>query len=74
MIAAIGGGLGIAVTPPVAALFTQVAGGIFPVFAVSHTTLGLQMICAVAVGVIAAIVPAVQAGRVRIVEGLRAIG
>ena len=74
MIAAIGGGLGIAATPPVAALFKQVAGGIFPVFAVSHTTLGLQTICAVAVGVIAAIVPAVQAARVRIVDGLRAIG
>ena len=74
VICAIGGGLGIAATPPVAAAFKQFAGGFFPVFTVSTTTLGLQAACAVAVGIIAAIVPAVQAARVRIVEGLRAIG
>ena len=74
VICAIGGGLGIAATPPVAAVFKQFTGGIFPIFTVSDTTLVLQSACAVAVGIIAAIVPAVQAARVRIVEGLRAIG
>ena len=74
LICAVGGGLGIALTPPVAAAFKQLVGGIFPVFSVSSTTLALQAACATAVGIIAAIVPAVQAGRVRIVEGLRAIG
>jgi putative ABC transport system permease protein len=74
VIGLIGGGLGIAATPPVAAAFKQSTGGIFPIFTVSGTTLALQAACAVAVGVIAAIVPAVQASRVRIVEGLRAIG
>jgi putative ABC transport system permease protein len=34
----------------------------------------LQAACAFAVAMAAAIVPAVQASRVRIVEGLRAIG
>ena len=64
----------IAATPAAAAAFKQVVGGIFPIFTVSGTTLALQTACAVAVGVVAAIVPAVQAARVRIVEGLRAIG
>jgi putative ABC transport system permease protein len=73
-ICAVGGGLGIAATPPAAAAFKQVAGSIFPIFTVSGATLALQTACAAAVGVIAAIVPALQAGRVRIAEGLRAIG
>ncbi len=74
LIAAAGGAIAIAATPAAAAAFKQVVGGIFPIFTVSGTTLALQTACAVAVGVVAAIVPAVQAARVRIVEGLRAIG
>ena len=52
----------------------QAAGGIFPIFTVSSTTVSLQLACAAAVGVVAALVPALRASRVRIVEGLRAIG
>jgi putative ABC transport system permease protein len=74
LIAAAGGAIAIAATPAAAAAFKQVVGGIFPIFTVSGATLALQTACAVAVGVLAAIVPAVQAARVRIVEGLRAIG
>ena len=74
MIAAIGGGIGIALTGPAAAAFKQAAGGIFPIFTVSSTTVSLQLACAAAVGVVAALVPALRASRVRIVEGLRAIG
>jgi len=73
-ICAIGGALGLAATPPAAAAFKQFAGSIFPVFTVSPATFAMQAACAAAVGVVAAIVPAVRASRVRIVEGLRAIG
>jgi len=71
-ICALGGAAAIAATGPVAALFKQMVS-IFPVFAVSTETLWLQAACAGLVALIAAIVPAVQASRVRIVDGLRAI-
>ncbi|KWF90829.1 ABC transporter permease [Burkholderia cepacia] len=74
VIAVAGGGLGILATPPAASLFKQAASGIFPVFKVSTGTVALQAACSVAVGFAAAIVPAWQAARVRVVEGLRAIG
>ncbi|RQT62744.1 ABC transporter permease [Burkholderia cepacia] len=74
VIAVAGGGLGILATPPAASLFKQAAGSIFPVFKVSTGTVALQAACSVAVGFAAAIVPAWQAARVRVVEGLRAIG
>ncbi len=73
-ICAVGGGLGLWLTPYAAAGFKQAAGGLFPIFAVSQTTLMAQVLCAAAVGIVAAIVPALQASRVRIVEGLRAVG
>jgi putative ABC transport system permease protein len=72
-ICAVGGGLGLALTPPAAEAFKQAAGGVFPIFHISRETLLLQGASALAVGVLAAIVPAIQAARVRIVEGLRAI-
>ena len=71
-ICALGGGLAIAASGPVAAAFKQ-AVNIFPVFTVSTQTLWMQAACAAAVAVVAAIVPAIQASRVRIVEGLRTI-
>lgn len=73
-ICAVGGGLAIAAMPYVAAGFKQVAGTYFPIFEVSALTLGLQAACAAAVAVAAAVVPAARAARIRIVEGLRAIG
>ncbi len=73
-ICAVGGAMGLWLTPYAAAGFKQAAGGVFPIFSVSQTTVMLQVACALAVGVMAAIVPAVQASRVRIVEGLRALG
>ncbi|MGS0892627.1 ABC transporter permease [Burkholderia stagnalis] len=74
VIATLGGGLGMLATPAAASLFKQAAGSIFPVFRVSAETAALQAACALAVGVAAALVPAWQAARVRVVEGLRAIG
>ncbi|SIT49866.1 permease, similar to the macB permease domain (modular protein) [Paraburkholderia piptadeniae] len=73
-ISAVGGALGMLATPPAASFFKQATGGVFPVFVVSHQTMLSQAACALAVGLAAAIIPAMQAARVRIVEGLRAIG
>ena len=72
LICALGGALGMALTLPAAAFFKKVAA-IFPIFAVSADTLLLQAACALAVALVAAVVPAVRAARVRIVDGLRAI-
>ncbi|WP_250474533.1 ABC transporter permease [Caballeronia sp. GAFFF1] len=73
-ICAIGGGIGMLATPPAAVVFQHATGGVFPIFKVSHETMLLQAACAFVIALSAAIVPAVQASRVRIVEGLRAIG
>jgi putative ABC transport system permease protein len=73
-IALIGAGLGIAATFPVSAAFGAKMGTLFPVFRVSEETVALQLACALVVGVAAAVVPGRRAARVRIVEGLRAIG
>ena len=73
-IAAIGCAIGIALTFPVGDWFAGQMGTLFPVFEVSRETVALQIACAAAVGVIAALLPARRAARVRIVEGLRAIG
>lgn len=73
-IAALGGGLGIAATFPVAEAFGQAMGSLFPNFAVSPTTLWMQAACAAAVGILAAVIPAQRAMAVKIVEGLRAVG
>jgi len=72
LICGLGGALGMALTLPAAAFFKNVAG-IFPIFSVSGATLLSQAACALAVALAAAIVPAARAGRVRIVDGLRAI-
>jgi putative ABC transport system permease protein len=74
LIAGSGGLLGIAATFPVAAWFGTQTGTLFPVLEVSPATVALQLGCALAVGVIAAVLPGRRAARVRIVEGLRAIG
>jgi putative ABC transport system permease protein len=73
-IALIGATLGIALTFPVASWFGAMMGTLFPVFEVSAHTVWLQLACALGVGFAAAWVPARRAARVRIVEGLRAIG
>jgi putative ABC transport system permease protein len=73
LICAVGCALAVLATPPLAAWFKAQAG-LFPIFAVSRETLHMQLACAAAVGLVAAVLPAWQAGRVRIVEGLRALG
>ena len=74
MLAAIGAGVGVALTYPIAAAFGNAMGTLFPSFYVADDTVVRQLICAALVGVIAAIVPAYRAATVRIVDGLRSIG
>jgi putative ABC transport system permease protein len=74
MICAIGAALGMLFTFPVAAWFGVQVGNLFPVFEISRETLLLQVACAFAVGIIAALAPSHRATSVRIVDGLRSIG
>ncbi len=74
LISLLGGALGNALTFPVAAAFKSVLGSMFPVFRVSADTVVLQLACIVVVGVLAGLLPALRAARVRIVDGLRYIG
>jgi putative ABC transport system permease protein len=74
LMTAIGGLVGIALTFPVAAGFKQAMGSMFPVFTVTGETLALQVASALAVGLLAAVLPSIRAARVRIVDGLRHIG
>lgn len=66
--------LGVALTFPVADWFARQMGTLFPVFEVSASTVQLQLACAAVVGIAAAVLPALRAARVRIVDGLRAAG
>jgi putative ABC transport system permease protein len=73
-IALVGGAIGVALTFPAGDWFAKQMGTLFPVFEVSGETVALQFACAAVVGLVAALLPARRAARVRIVEGLRAIG
>ncbi|HEY1226837.1 MAG TPA: ABC transporter permease [Ramlibacter sp.] len=68
-----GGMAGIALLKPCAAAFAARMGTLFPVFEVAPRTLLLQAASAAAVGVLAAIAPALQAARGNIVQGLRSV-
>jgi putative ABC transport system permease protein len=65
---------GIALTFPLAGWFSTQTGTLFPVFLVSRETVVLQGVAAAIVGLVAAVVPAIRAARVRIVDGLRSVG
>jgi len=72
-IALVGGAIGIALTFPLARWFASAMGTFFPVFIVSDETVAMQTGAALLVGVVAALIPAWRAARVRIVDGLRAV-
>ncbi len=72
-IALLGGVIGVALTFPVANAFGSALSSLFPVFQVARETILMQMGCALVVGVVAALIPAWRAARVRIVDGLRAV-
>jgi putative ABC transport system permease protein len=73
-IALIGGIAAVVLTVPVANGFAEKMGTLFPIFFVSENTMLMQVVAAIAVGVVAALFPAWRTARVRIVDGLRAIG
>ena len=73
-IALVGCAAGIALTAPVAAGFGQALSTLFPIFRVAPETYGLQLACALVVGITAEIFPAVRAATVNVVDGLRSIG
>jgi putative ABC transport system permease protein len=71
LIALSGAALGIAATGPVSDWFAAQMGTLFPVFEVSGETNLMQLGSAALVGAVAALIPALRAARVRIVDGLR---
>jgi putative ABC transport system permease protein len=73
-IALAGGVLGILATFPLVKAFGSLMGKLFPVFQISGETVAFQLGAVAIVGVVAAVVPSWNAGRVGIAEGLRAIG
>jgi putative ABC transport system permease protein len=73
LLALAGGAIGIALLYPSAAAFAARMGTLFPVFDVSPLTVLLQAASAMAVGLVAAVAPAVRAVRVNIVDGLRSV-
>src|SRR5690349_12317413 len=73
-ISLLGGLLGAAATFPLADVFASTVGSILAGFKVSRETVMLQLLSALVIGVVAAAIPAWRAARVRIVDGLRAIG
>jgi len=73
MLAVFGGIAGAVITFPVARTFGDAMGTIFPVFEVASQTTVMQLILALIVGLVASVIPAWRASRIRIVEGLRAI-
>ncbi|MBL8399518.1 ABC transporter permease [Accumulibacter sp.] len=71
LIAGLGGVLGVAATLPLSAAFAQATGTLFPVFQLSALTMGLQLLAAAIVGLVAAAWPAWRMSRIDIVDGLR---
>ena len=73
-IALVGAAAGVPATFPVAEWFAAKVGTLFPVFNVSRQTVEMQVVAAVMVGAVAALLPSYRAASVRIVDGLRHIG
>jgi len=71
LLALIGAGLGMLLTAPVIKLFHAATVSVFAKMPLVAETFYLQAACAVVVGVVAGIVPALRAARVKIVDGLR---
>jgi putative ABC transport system permease protein len=71
LLAAVGGAIGMLLTPPVVQVFHAATISVFAKMPLVPQTFYLQAACALVVGVVAGIVPAFRAGRIRIVDGLR---
>ncbi|TFH12045.1 MAG: FtsX-like permease family protein [Nitrosomonadales bacterium] len=73
IIALVGALIGILLTFPVANMFSEKVGTLFPVFGVSAETIYMQAIAALAVGIAAAVLPAFRSAQISIADGLRGI-
>jgi putative ABC transport system permease protein len=73
-IAAAGGLVGMVCAYPAATLFHGLLSDFLPVFRVEPSTLGIAMAASLAVGFLAALVPALRVARMSISEGLRHLG
>jgi putative ABC transport system permease protein len=73
-IAMVGGLIGVGVTIPLTRAFAVAVGSLLPSVSVSIETTLLQLGAALVVGAVAAWLPAWRAARIRIVDGLRAVG
>jgi putative ABC transport system permease protein len=71
LLALIGAGIGILLTAPVVRGFHAATVSMFAKMPLVPQTFYLQAVCALAVGVVAGVVPAIRAARVKIVDGLR---
>jgi putative ABC transport system permease protein len=71
VLATLGGAIGMLLTPPVVKFFHAATISVFAKMPLVPQTFYLQAVCALVVGVVAGIVPALRASRIRIVEGLR---
>lgn len=66
--------VGMLLTFPVAHKFGKEMGQFFPIFIIERSTLYLDIVFCIFVGVVAALFPTWRASRIRIAEGLRRIG
>ena len=66
--------IGIGLTIPVAAGFGKALASLFPIFRVAPETYLWQLGCAAVIGLAAAVLPAIRAATVNVVDGLRSIG
>jgi putative ABC transport system permease protein len=66
--------LGILLTFPAGRLFGDLLGDFLPAFEVKGTTLVLDGVLALLVGILAGIIPTIRAVQIRIADGLRRIG
>jgi putative ABC transport system permease protein len=71
LLAAVGGAIGMLLTPPVVQVFHAATISVFAKMPLVPQTFYLQAACALVVGLVAGVVPAFRASRIRIVDGLR---
>jgi putative ABC transport system permease protein len=73
LLCAVGGGLGILLSKGTEPVFLIAFGTMFPGYAVTNRTVAIAAALTVAIGVVAGIVPALAARRLRCVEALRSV-
>ncbi|MBP1751222.1 MAG: hypothetical protein H6Q57_58 [Geobacteraceae bacterium] len=74
IISAVGGGMGVLLTFPAAHWIKTALSQYFPIFSVSASTVCLEMLAALIVGVVAALFPTWRGATIGIADGLRRIG